>query len=137
MRADKTDVSEGDIFTYTATFTLSADYVGKFTSAYYYTGRSPSSNADYVDFYDFQVESGSTVTDYEAVNNSEITFSTPIYGGSYNCLTGIVTSDKDSGGGDVTPTYQQTATANCLTLLGENNIWADTGNTTLQYIKLG
>ena len=64
-------------------------------------------------------------------------FDTPIYGGSYDCLTGIVTSDKDSGGGDVSPTYQQTATANCLTLLGENNVWADTGDTTLQYIKLG
>ena len=66
-----------------------------------------------------------------------ITFDTPIYGGSYDCLTGIVTSDKDSGGGDVSPTYQQTATANCETNLGVNNIWADTGDTTLQYIKLG
>ena len=67
----------------------------------------------------------------------KIPFDTPIYGGSYDCLTGIVTSNKDSGGGDISPTYQQTATANCLTLLGENNIWADTGNTTLEYLKAG
>ena len=67
----------------------------------------------------------------------KIPFDTPIYGGSYDCLTGIVTSDKDSGGGDVSPIYQQTATANCETNLGVNNIWADTGDTTLQYPKFG
>ena len=67
----------------------------------------------------------------------KIPFDTPIYGGSYDCLTGIVTSNKDSSGGDVSPTYQQTATANCEINLGVNNIWADTGNTTLQYAKFG
>lgn len=76
-----------------------------------------------------------------SVNNNDNTFNiafpTPIYGGSYDCLTGIVTSNKDSGGGDISPTYQQTATANCETSLGENNIWADTGDTTLQYPKFG
>lgn len=34
------------------------------------------------------------------------------------------------------PTSTQTATANCETYLGQNNIWADTGDTTLQYIDL-
>lgn len=36
-----------------------------------------------------------------------------------------------------TPTTIQLPTANIETLLGENNVWADTGDTTLQYIKLG
>lgn len=76
-----------------------------------------------------------------SVNNNDntlnITFPTTIYGGQYDCLTGVVTSNKDSGGVDITPTYQQTATANCETSLGENNIWADTGDTTLQYPKFG
>lgn len=36
-----------------------------------------------------------------------------------------------------TPTTIQLSPAQILTLLGENNIWADTGDTTLQYIKLG
>lgn len=67
----------------------------------------------------------------------QIPFDTPIYGGSYDCLTGIVTSDKDSGGGDITPTYQQTATVNLETNLGVNNIWADTGNTSLEAFKFG
>ena len=81
----------------------------------------------------------STDTSYHAFvgQSFNITFSIPIYGGSYDCLTGIVTSNKDSGGGDVSPTYQQTATANCETSLGVNNIFADTGNTTLQYPKFG
>ena len=108
------------------------------------------SNCHFVRFYlgdaygttynnDISINYPSTETSYHAYEGQSfnITFDTPIYGGSYNCLTGIVTSDKDSGGGDISPTYQQTATANCLTLLGENNVWADTGNTTLQYIKLG
>lgn len=37
----------------------------------------------------------------------------------------------------VTPTTIQLSPAQILTLLGENNIFADTGDTTLQYIKLG
>ena len=76
-----------------------------------------------------------------SVNNNDNTFNiafpTPIYGGSYDCLTGIVTSNKDSGGGDISPTYQQTATVNLETNLGVNNIFADTGDTTLQYPKFG
>lgn len=89
--------------------------------------------------FNLQVEIGVSATPYMAFVGSSynITFDTPIYGGSYDCLTGIVTSDKDSGGGDVSPTYQQTATANFETNLGVNNIWSDTGNTTLQYIKIG
>lgn len=90
-------------------------------------------------YYDYNAGILTTVSAVNGVNNSfiPITFDTPIYGGQYDCLTGIVTSNKDSGGGDITPTYQQTATANCVTSLGENNIWADTGDTTLQYSKFG
>ena len=72
-----------------------------------------------------------------ATCGDHIVSASTIYGGTYDCLTGIVTSDKDSGGGDITPTYQQTATANCETNLGENNIWADTGNTSLEAFKFG
>lgn len=92
MRADKTDVSEGDIFTYTATFTLTSEYVGKFTSAYYYTGRSPSNNSDYCDFYDFQVEKGSIVTDYEPFGTTAtIQIGSTVYGGEYDARTGVLT----------------------------------------------
>ena len=98
-------------------------------------------SADYGNVYhnDISINYPSTDTTYHAFEGQSfnITFPTPIYGGQYDCLTGIVTSNKDSGGGDVSPTYQQTATANCVTNLGVNNIWADTGDTTLQYIKLG
>ena len=108
------------------------------------------SNCSYIRFYitpqygntynnNVSINFPATNTSYNAFVGQlfNITFNTPIYGGSYDCLTGIVTSDKDSGGGDVSPTYQQTATANCETSLGQNNILADTGDTTLQYIKLG
>lgn len=36
-----------------------------------------------------------------------------------------------------TTTTIQLSPAQILSLLGENNVWADTGDTTLQYIKLG
>lgn len=36
-----------------------------------------------------------------------------------------------------TPQEIQLSPAQILSLLGENNVWADTGDTTLQYIKLG
>lgn len=107
----------------------------------YYLGMSflmSNSNPRY-DLNTAQVEIGASATPYKTFvgNSYNITFTTPIYGGQYDCLTGIVTSNKDSSGGDISPTYQQTATANCLTSLGENNIFADTGDTTLRYIKLG
>lgn len=91
MRENKTNVSEGDIFTYTATFTLPSNYVGKFTSAYYYTGRSPSNSSDYCDFYDFQIEKGTTATAYEQPTDFYISIGSTVYGGEYDARTGVLT----------------------------------------------
>lgn len=131
MRDDKTDVSEGDIFTYTATFTLTSEYVGKFTSAYYYTGRSPANNSDYCDYYDFQIENGTTATAYEQPTDFYLSIGQTVNEGEYDARTGIL---------EVTlPSVQTIQLPPCPidTLLGENNIWADTGDTTLSYIIIG
>lgn len=62
-----------------------------------------------------------------------------VYDTSYTSATDFYNyiKDKQLLGKLATPTTIQLSPAQILTLMGQNNIWADTGNTTLQYIKLG
>jgi hypothetical protein len=79
------------------------------------------------------------VTTYEAYNGTTatISFGSTIYGGSYNALTGIATSTKAADGTDILPVNYQCSPVRVETQAGVNNVFANTGDTTLQYIKLG
>lgn len=65
MRELKSNVSVGSVFEFSSTITLTSSEAGLFTNAYYYTGRAYNDgNPDYCEIYDFQIELGSTATDY-------------------------------------------------------------------------
>ena len=64
-------------------------------------------------------------------------FGSAIYGGSYDAITGILESDTAADGSAITPVETQLAPAPIKTLKGENSVFCNTGDTTLQYIKIG
>ena len=64
-----------------------------------------------------------------------IPFGSTIYGGSYDAITGILTSDKAADGSDITPVETQIATCPIFSVEGANSVSADTGDTELSYIK--
>ena len=66
-----------------------------------------------------------------------IAFGATIYGGSYDAITGILTSDTAADGSAITPVETQIEPCPIYTAKGDNSIQADTGDTTLQYIKIG
>ncbi len=86
-----------------------------------------------------QLELGSTATTYEPYNGETYAIdwqstAGTVYGGSLDVTTGVLTSTLASDETELaTPqTYQLTPTE-VSTLLGANNVWADTGDTTLTY----
>lgn len=96
--------------------------------------------------YELATPTTPTITDVEfntllsAFNISgeafKIPFDTPIYGGTYDAITGILTSTKASDGSDISPVEYQIKNCRLENLLGENNIWADTGNSVIQPFKV-
>ena len=90
--------------------------------------------SDDIQSHEWQIELGNTetaFTPYVDYDITTITIGSTVYGGEYDARTGIL---------EVTsPTEQTIQLPPCPidTLEGVNNIWADTGNTTLQYIKIG
>lgn len=68
----------------------------------------------------------------------DISFNDTIYGGTLDVIKGILTSTKASDGTDLpNPVISYVEGVNLGVRLGNNTISADTGDTTLQYIKLG
>ena len=65
VRRDLHNIEVSTEYSYSASFEITSDIVGKCTNAYFYTGRTPTASADYVTFYDFQFEYGNTATPYE------------------------------------------------------------------------
>lgn len=85
-----------------------------------------------------QIEVG-TATDYEPYKSEEISISWEseagtVYGGTLNVTTGELTSTLDSSGDPLpTPEVYQLEPEEVKTLLGVNNIYADTGNVSVTY----
>ena len=73
-----------------------------------------------------------TESDYIDGNGKIFNFGKTIQNGSLNVLTGELTNNDTTP-----PEVINLGGMNISALQGENNIWADTGETTLQYIKLG
>lgn len=88
-----------------------------------------------------QLEIGSTPTNYEpfdSVSDKTVDFDGSIYGGSYNSVTGVLTSTKASDGSDLAePVETNIGPTAIASLLGNNNIYCDTGNTTIDYRSSG
>ena len=128
IQADKTDVTEGDIWNFSGSLNITSETIGRFAYVYYYTGRNPISNADVCEFYDLQIELGSA-TPYEPFGTTiNIPFGETLSGdGSFDVLTGILTRADDS--------TKQLSANYIQTLNGINNIWCDTnGDTSVKYI---
>lgn len=89
-----------------------------------------------IEFKDLQIELGDTATAYEPYNEttSEIDLGGTIYGGSVDITNGTVTSTKAQDGTDLPEPVVTTINPTAInTLYGVNNIWSDTGNTSLEY----
>lgn len=85
-----------------------------------------------------QLELGSTATTYEPYNGetatTTITLGDTIYGGSLDVTNGTLTSTKAQDGTDLPDPVVTTITPTEInTLKGVNNIWADTGDTAVEY----
>ena len=84
-----------------------------------------------------QLEVGSAASDfvpYSAPEVKTIDLGRTVYGGSLNVTTGELTSTLDSSGDPLpTPEVYQLEPEEVKTLLGVNNISADTGNVSLTY----
>lgn len=79
-----------------------------------------------------QMVATGTNTEYEQGNTHTFTFGKTIQNGSLNVLTGELTNNDTTP-----PEVINLGGVNISLLQGENNIFADTGDTTLQYIKIG
>lgn len=87
-----------------------------------------------------QIEVGSTATAYEPYSAPEVktisweSEAGTVYGGTLNVTTGELTSTLDSSGDPLpTPEVYQLEPEEVKTLLGVNNIYADTGNVSVTY----
>ena len=127
IQADKTDVTEGDIWNFSGSLNITSETVRRFAFAYYYTGRSPASNADTCEFYDLQIEQGSA-TPFEPFGITiNVSFGETLSSdGSFNVLSGILTRADD--------TTKQLSANYIQTLNGLNNIWCDTGDASVKFI---
>lgn len=96
-RATESNVSVGSVFTREATITVTASNKGLYANCWFYTGRSPNTNADNCTFYDMQLELGSTATDYEPYNGTTalINLGGTYYGGEVDAVTGKITKTVD------------------------------------------
>lgn len=79
-----------------------------------------------------QMVATGTNTDYEQGNIKTFSFGKTIQNGSLNILTGELTNNDTTP-----PEVINLGGMNISLLQGENNLFASTGDTTLQYIKLG
>lgn len=83
-----------------------------------------------------QIELGSTATAYEpyTATASTINLGGTIYGGSVDITSGTVTSTKAQDGTDLPDPVVTTIDPTIInTLKGVNNIWADTGDTAVEF----
>lgn len=114
---DVANPTAGQIIIKSVSFTLTADYVGKFQYFWIYCGRNVNGgNPDTCYFYDVQIESGSTATAFEPYENlcpisgwsnvnvyreaqydagatpyATINLNGTVYGGSLDVTTGVLT----------------------------------------------
>ncbi|MBO4853948.1 MAG: hypothetical protein J5482_02230 [Oscillospiraceae bacterium] len=106
---------------------------------FFASGERSTSAGDTATFSDIQLELGSAATDYESYNGQEYTVDWleevgTVYGGTLNITTGELMSTLDENGDPLTePMTYQLAPAEITTLLGDNRIWADTGDVTVIY----
>lgn len=100
-----------------------------------------SGTLDDLDDLETQLEIGTTATSYEpfiSVPDKTVDFDGSIYGGSYNSVTGVLTSTKASDGSDLAePVETNIGPTAIASLLGNNNIYCDTGDTTIDYRSSG
>lgn len=89
---------------------------------------------------DLQLEVGSSATDFEPYSAPEVksisweSEAGTVYGGSLNVTAGELTSTLDSSGDPLpTPEVYQLEPEEVKTLLGVNNIYADTGDVEVTY----
>lgn len=128
--------SVGKVYRETVTFTLTEDRVGNIPYAYLYLRAVPNSGSGFTGVVEnCQIEVGSAATGYEAYNGQTIYIpfsetedpgAETVYGGDLNVTTGILTDEY----GDVVLLTPREVT----TLLGCNNIFADTGDTSVTYV---
>ena len=115
-RATESNVSVGSIFERNAIITIGEGTT--FTNVWFYTGRSPATSADSCTFYDFQLEVGNQATAYEPYSATTKTVSLPstVYGGEVDITDSILPEIKAKN--------------------GVNNIFTDSGDVTVAYLKL-
>ena len=88
-----------------------------------------------------QLEIGNAPTDYEpfvSIPDKTVDFDGSIYGGFYNSVTGVLTSTKASDGSDLAvPVETNVGPTSINSLFGNNDIYCDTGDTTIDYRSSG
>lgn len=88
---------------------------------------------------DVSINYPSTDTEYHAYTGTtyDVDWTTEagtVYGGSVDIANGVVTSTKAQDGSDLPdPVVTQISPTELSTLYGTNNIWADTGDVTVEY----
>ena len=90
--------------------------------------------------YNTQIEYGTTPTAYKSFDGDTylVSFGDTIYGGTFNSVTGILTSMLDSDGTPLeTPVMSELTPVEIDTLDGINNIFCDTGDADISYIVNG
>lgn len=111
------------------------------TAFRFYAGyNSDQSVGDTFEFSDVQIELGTAPTTYEAYTGDTypVSFGDTIYGGTFNGVTGILTSTLDSDGTPLeTPVTSELTPVEIDTLDGINNIFCDTGDSDISYIVNG
>lgn len=87
--------NSGETLSFTRSVTVTAENKGRFVNAYLYSGGGSRAK---VYWYDFQLELGSTATDYEPYTNTtyEVSFGTAgtVYGGTVDVVSGVLTVDR-------------------------------------------
>ena len=93
------------------------------------------------EIFNCQLEKGSTATaheDFVSVADKIVDFNGTIYGGNYNSTTGILTSTKAADGTDLNPHVETDIGVTPISsILGNNNIYCDTGGTSVDYRSSG
>ena len=83
-----------------------------------------------------QIEQGSTGTDWESSEGEYVTkeLGQTVYGGTLDLISGVLTSTLNADGTQkATPEVIQLTGEQVQTLLGVNNIWADSGEVSVEY----
>ena len=117
------------------TVTLTSD-----VTEFRFFGQQSNTGSNAASIANLLIEEGSAPSTYEAYSGDTypVSFGDTIYGGTFNSVTGILTSTLDSDGTPLeTPVEIELTSIEINTLDGINNIFCDTGDSDISYIVNG